>query len=98
LLSSHDRGESLDVSDVLDFVGGRSWYSILKYLEEVCCLCNREVMLQSNWDLAVGWVQAPGAREAEAGCCRNVELEASIVVRGGSNIEAIGCMWCPGCL
>jgi hypothetical protein len=49
-------------------------------------------MLQGNWDLAVGWVQAPGVGEAEALHCRNVESEASVVVRGGSDIETIGCM------
>jgi hypothetical protein len=41
-------------------------------------------MLQGNWDLAVGWVQAPGVGEAEAARCRNVELEASVVVGGRS--------------
>jgi hypothetical protein len=55
-------------------------------------------MLQSNWDLAVGWVQAPGVKEAEMVRCWNVESEASAVVRGGSNVEAISCMWCPRCL
>jgi hypothetical protein len=54
-------------------------------------------MLQGNWDLVVSWVQAPGVRETEVACCRNVELEALVVVGGGSNIETIGCMWCPGC-
>jgi hypothetical protein len=46
----------------------------------------------------VGWVQLPGVGKAEVARCRNVELEASVVVGGGSNVEAIGCMWCPGCL
>ncbi len=55
-------------------------------------------MLQSNWDLAVGWVQVPGVGEAEMTRCGDVELEASVVVGGGSYIEAIGCMWRPGCL
>ncbi len=45
----------------------------------------------------MGWVQVPGVGEVEAACCRNVELEASVVVGGGSNVEAIGCMGCPGC-
>jgi hypothetical protein len=49
-------------------------------------------MLQSNWDLAVGWVQLPGVGEVEAACCKNVESEALVVVGGGSSIEAIGCM------
>ena len=40
----------------------------------------------------------PGAREAEVAHSRNVESEASVVVEGGSNVETIGCMWCPGCL
>ena len=53
-------------------------------------------MLQGNWDLAVGWVQVPGVGEAEVVHCRNVETEASVVVGGGSNVEPIGCMWCPG--
>jgi hypothetical protein len=53
-------------------------------------------MLQSNWDLAVGRIQVPGVGEAEAARCRNVESEALVVVGGGSNVEAIGCMWCPG--
>jgi hypothetical protein len=44
----------------------------------------------------VGWVQAPGVDEVDAAHCRNVELEALVVVLGGSNIEAIGCMWHPG--
>jgi hypothetical protein len=30
-------------------------------------------MLQDNWDLAVGWVQAPGVKEVEVPRCRNVE-------------------------
>jgi hypothetical protein len=62
------------------------------------CHCNGEVMLQGNWDLAVGWVQGPGVREAEAAHCRNVKSEALVVVVGGSDVEAIGCMWCPGIL
>jgi hypothetical protein len=49
-------------------------------------------------DLAVGWVQAPGVGEAEAARCRNVESEVSVVVEGGSDVEAIGCMGHPGCL
>jgi hypothetical protein len=53
-------------------------------------------MLQGNWDLAVGWVQALGVGEAEAARCRNVETEALVVVRGGSDVEPIGCMWRPG--
>jgi hypothetical protein len=69
-----------------------------KYLEEVCCCCNGEVMLQGNWDLSVSWVQMPGVGEAEAARCRDVESKASIVVGGGSNVETIGCMWCPGSL
>jgi hypothetical protein len=80
---------------VLDFFSGRFWYSTPKYFEEVCCCFNGEVMLQGNWDLAVGWVQAPGVGEAEAVRCRNVETEASVVVGGGSSVEPIGCMWCP---
>jgi hypothetical protein len=97
-LSSHDPGEFPDGLYVLDSVGGQFWYSIAKYLEEVCCHCNGEVMLQGNWDLAVGWVQVPGVGEAEVARCRNVESEASVVVGGGSNIETIGCMWRPGSL
>jgi hypothetical protein len=54
-------------------------------------------MLQRRWDLAVGWVQAPGVGEAEVARCRNVELEALVVVGGRSNVETIGCMWRPGC-
>jgi hypothetical protein len=46
----------------------------------------------------VGWVQAPGAVEAEAACCRNVELEALVVVGGRSKVEAICCMRHPGSL
>jgi hypothetical protein len=65
---------------VLDFFGGQFWYSTPKYFEEVCCCCNGEVMLQGNWDLAVGWVQVPGVEEAEAARCRNVETEALVVV------------------
>ncbi len=53
-------------------------------------------MLQGNWDLAVGWVQAPGVGEAEAVRCRNVGWDASVVVGGGSNVEAVGCTWRPG--
>jgi hypothetical protein len=37
-------------------------------------------MLQFNWNLAVGWVEAPRVGEAEASCCGNVELETSIMV------------------
>ena len=85
-------GEFLDGSDVLDLVSGQFWYSFLKFLEEVFCRCNGEVMLQGNWDLAVGWVQAPGVGEVEAARCRNVESEALIVVRGGSDVETMGCM------
>jgi hypothetical protein len=44
-------------------------------------------MLQGNWDLVVGWVQAQGVREAEAAHCRNVESEASVVVGGGSKVQ-----------
>jgi hypothetical protein len=56
-------------------------------------------MLQSNWDVAVGWVQVPGVGEVErVRCCCNVESEALVVVGGGSYVEAIGCMWRPGCL
>jgi hypothetical protein len=53
-------------------------------------------MLQENWNLTVGWVQAPGVGEAEAAHCRNVGKEASVVVKGGSNVEPIGCIWRPG--
>jgi hypothetical protein len=74
------------------------WYSSPKYLEEVCCRYNREVILQGNWDLAVGWVQTPGVGEAEVARCRNVESKALVVVGGGSDVEAIGCMWRPGSL
>ncbi len=98
MLSGHDCGEFLDGLNVLDFVSSCFWYSTPKYLEEVCCHCNGEVMLQGNWDLAVGWVQALGVRETEVVHCRNVELEALVVVGGRSDIETIGCMWCPGCL
>jgi hypothetical protein len=97
LLPGHDHGEFLDGSDVLDFVSGQFWYSTPKYLEEVCCCCSGEIMLQSKWDLAVIWVQAPGVREVEAALCRNVESEALVVVGGGSDVEPIGCMWGPGC-
>jgi hypothetical protein len=55
-------------------------------------------MLRGNWDLAVGWVQAPGVGEAEAVHCRNVESKALVVVNGGSDVEAIVCMWRPGSL
>ncbi len=56
-------------------------------------------MLQSNWDLAVGWVQAPGVGEAEVVHGRNVESEALVVlVGGGCDIETVGCMCHPGCL
>ncbi len=82
---------------MLDLVSGQFWYSFLKFLEEVFCRCNGEVMLRSSWDLAVGWVQAPGVREAEAMHCRNVESKALVVVGGGPKVEAIGCMWHPGC-
>jgi hypothetical protein len=44
----------------------------------------------------VGWVQMPGVGEAEAARCRNVEMEALVVVGGGSDVEPIGCMWSPG--
>jgi hypothetical protein len=82
----------------LIFFSGGCWYSTPKYLEGVCCHCNGEVMLQSNWDLAVGWVQVPDVGEAEAVHCRNVESEALVkVVGGGSDIEDVGCMWFPGC-
>jgi hypothetical protein len=54
-------------------------------------------MLQSNWDLAVGLVQAPCVGEVEAARYSNVESEASVVVRGGSDVEIISCMWRPGC-
>ncbi len=97
-MSSHDCSEFLDGLDVLDFFSGRYWYSTPKYFEEVCCRCNGEVMLQSNSDLAVGWVQAPGVKEAEAACGRNVELEALVVVGGRFDGETVGCMWRPGCL
>ncbi len=93
-LPGHDCGEFLDGLDVLDFVSSQFWYSTPKYLEETCCRCNGEVMLQGNWDLAVGW----GVGEAEAVRCRNVELEALVVVGGGSDVETIGCMWRPGYL
>jgi hypothetical protein len=73
------------------------WYSTPKYLEEVCCPCNGEVMLQGNWDLAVGWVQAPDVEEVEVACCRNVESEAPVVVGGRSYIDTIICIWHPGC-
>ncbi len=46
----------------------------------------------------MGWVQPPGVREAEAARCRNVESEASVVVEGGSDVETIIFMWCPGSL
>jgi hypothetical protein len=52
-------------------------------------------MLQSNRDLGVGWVQTPCIREAEASCGRDVETEASVVVRGRAYIETIGCMGYP---
>ncbi len=71
------------------------WHNTPKYLDKVCCHCNGEVMLQGNWDLAVGWVQAPGVGEVEAAHCRNVESEALVVVGGGSDVETIGCMWRP---
>jgi hypothetical protein len=92
------RGELLDGLDVIDFFSGQRWYSTPKYVEKVCHHCNGEVMLQSNWDLAVDWVQVPCVREAEAARCRNVELEASVVVGGVSKVETVGCMWRSGCL
>jgi hypothetical protein len=85
LLPGNDCGEFLDGPDVLDFVSSRFQYSTSKF------------MLRSNWGLAVGWVQAPGVREEEVACCRNMESEALVVVGGRSDIEAISCMWCPGC-
>ncbi len=91
-----DHSEFLDGSCVLDFVGGQFWYSTPEYLEEVCCHCNGEVMLQGKWILAVGWVQVPGVREAGLVHCKNVELKVLVVVRGGSDVETIGCMWRPG--
>jgi hypothetical protein len=94
----HDRGEFLDGSYVLDFVGRQFSYSTHKYLEEVCRRCNGEVMLRGNSDLAVGWIQAPGVGEVEAVRYRNVESEALVVVGGGSTVEAISCMWRPGSL
>jgi hypothetical protein len=45
----------------LIFCSGLCWHITTNYLEEVCCHCNGEV-LQSNWYLAVGWVQAPHVR------------------------------------
>jgi hypothetical protein len=97
-LPGHDRAEFLDGSDVLDFVGRQFWYSTPKYLEEVCCCCNGEVLLQGNWNLAVGWVHTPGVGEAEVVHCRNVESEALVVVGGRSDLETISCMWHLGCL
>jgi hypothetical protein len=91
-LTSHDCGEILYGLYVLDFVGGQFRYSTPKYLEEVCCHCNGEVMLQGSWDLAVGLEQASGVGEAEAASCRNVESEALVVVGGGSGVETMGCM------
>jgi hypothetical protein len=35
----------------------------------------------------------PDPLEVEAARCRNVELEALVVVGGRSNVETIGCMW-----
>ena len=52
-------------------------------------------MLQSNRDLGVGWVKTPCIREAKALCDRDVETEASVVIRGRAYLETIGCMGCP---
>jgi hypothetical protein len=51
-------------------------------------------MLQCNWNLAVGWVEAPRVGEAEALCCRNVELETSIMVGSRAYVVAICGMGC----
>ncbi len=65
-------------------------YIVTKGFEEAGCHCNWEVLLQSNWDLAVGWMQVPRVGEAKTLCCRNVESEASIVVRGGTYVCVSG--------
>jgi hypothetical protein len=43
----------------------------------------------------VGWVQALQLGEAETLSCRNGELEALVVIGGGTYIEAIGCVGLP---
>jgi hypothetical protein len=59
-------------------------------MERSCC---KET---GTWQWAGYKLQAPGVREAEAAHCRNVEMEASVVVGGGSDVEPIGCnMWRP---
>jgi hypothetical protein len=46
-------------------------------------------MLRCNWNLAVGWVEAPHVGEAEASCCGNVESETSIMVGSRAYVVAV---------
>jgi hypothetical protein len=54
-------------------------------------------MLQSNRDLAMGWISVPHVGETEALRGWDVELEAPVVVGGWADVETIGCMGHPGC-
>jgi hypothetical protein len=52
-------------------------------------------MLQCNWNLAVGSVEAPRVGEAEALCCGNVESETLIMVVSRAYVVAIRGMGHP---
>ncbi len=52
-------------------------------------------MLQCNWNLAVGWVEAPRVGEGEASCCGNIELKTSIMVVSRAYIVAVHGMGRP---
>ncbi len=55
-------------------------------------------MLQSNMDLAMGWILVPHVGEIETLHGWDVELEAPVVVGGWADVETIGCMGRPGCM
>jgi hypothetical protein len=48
-----------------------------------------------NWNLAVGWVEAPRFGEAEVSCCGSVESETSIMVVSRAYVVAVRGMGRP---
>jgi hypothetical protein len=52
-------------------------------------------MLQCNWNLAVGWVEAPRVGEVEALCGGNVESKSLIMVGSRAYVVVVRGMGCP---
>ena len=54
------------------------------------------VVFRCNRDLAMGRVQPPCVRKAEAPSQRNVETKTTVMIVGWANVETVSCMHHPG--